>query len=57
MPTYRIRPPIPVDALRLNEDIMALRQIKRLLDSIDSLLRRKPLPEANRQTLGENYVK
>lgn len=35
MPTYSTRPAVPVDALRLNEDIRALEQARKLVDWID----------------------
>ena len=35
MPTYTTKPPVPVDALRLTEDIGALKMCMWLLDSVE----------------------
>lgn len=37
MPTYTTKPAVPVEALRLNEDIRALEQSRKLLDTVDVL--------------------
>lgn len=50
MPTYSTKPAVPVEALRLTEDIRALEAARKLLDTVDVLSVTKD-PELGRQIL------
>lgn len=51
MPTYATKPAVPIEALRLNEDIVALENARKLLDTVDVRSVTKD-PEIARQILG-----